>query len=183
LALAVEVPFSSGERIMAETNELMKRPLASDELVKARTWEILEPKVKSYLGADWIESEAPHIQKQIMRVLSPSKDGYGMARELERDGWEEDRGLVDLMDAGESDLRDAHKELVKQWIAVYGIAPSRSVGDVVSTAHWRHKGQIGTITNIREDEATYAVHFPDQSATSAQILLYEEVVDVPEAHS
>lgn len=55
-----------------------------------------------------------------------------MARELERDGWKEDRELVYLMDAGESALRDAHKELVKQWIAVYGIAPSRSVGDVHS---------------------------------------------------
>ena len=167
---------------MAETNELMKRPLASDELVKARTWEILEPKVKSYLGADWIESEAPHIQKQIMRVLSPSKDGYGMARELERDGWEEDRDLVDLMDAGESALRDAHKELMKQWIGVYGITPNRKVGDTVSTTHWHRKGQVGTITNIREDEATYAVHFPDQPSTSAQILLYEEVVDAPEVN-
>jgi hypothetical protein len=165
---------------MAETNELMKRPLASDELVKTRAWEIFEPKVKSYLGADWIESEAPHIQKQIMRVLSSSKDGYGMARELEREGWEEDRELVDLMDAGESDLSDAHKELVKQWIAVYGITPSRKVGDTVSTTNWYRKGKIGIITNIREDEATYAVHFPDQSATSAQILLYEEVIDEPE---
>jgi hypothetical protein len=100
-----------------------------------------------------------------------------MARELEREGWEEDRELVDLMDAGESDLSDAHKELVKQWIAVYGIAPSRSVGDVVSTAHWRHKGQAGTITSIYTDEARYAVHFPDQPATSAQVLLYEEVID------
>ena len=67
---------------MAETNELMKRPLASDELVKARAWEILGPKVKSYLGADWIESEAPYIQKQIMRVLSRQ----GWVRDGERIG-------------------------------------------------------------------------------------------------
>jgi hypothetical protein len=80
-------------------------------------------------------------------------------------------------------LRDAHKELAKQWITVYGITPSRKVGDAVSTTHWCHKGQVGTIKTIYTDEARYAVHFPDQPATSAQILLYEEVVDAPEAHS
>ena len=162
---------------MAETSELMARPKESDELTKQRAWEIFAPKVKKYLGQDWSESEAPHIQKQIMEVLSGHKDGYGMARELERDGWEEDRYLVDLMDEGESALRNAHKELIKQWITVYGISPSREVGDSVSTIHWKRKGEVGTITRINEEEAKYHVHFPDQPSTSAQVLLYEEVID------
>lgn len=168
---------------MAETSELMKRPLERDEITKKRTWEIFAPKVKKYLGHDWIESEELHIQKQIMNVLSSHDDGYGMARKLERDGWEEDRYLVDLMDEGESALRDAHKELVKQWIEVYGISPSRNIGDTVSTTHWHRKGQVGTITGIYEDDAKYAVHFPDQPLTSAAILMYEEVIDTPEVTS
>ena len=163
---------------MPETNELMARPKMSDEIVKKRAWEIFEPEVVAYLGADWIESKREYVQKQIMQVISSHKDGYGMARELERQGWEEDRELVDLMDAGESALRDAHRELIKQWITVYGIAPSRLVGDEVSTTNWHRKGQSGIIVKIYEDEAKYGVRFPDQSPTSSQILLYEEVVDI-----
>lgn len=166
---------------MAEKSELMKRPLQSDELVEKRAWEIFKPKVKDYLGSDWNDSEEPYIQKKIMEALSTNNDGYGMARELERDGWAEDRYLVDLMDEGESDLRKAHKEIMKQWIEVYGISPSREVGDTVTTTNWHRKGQVGTISKIYLDEAKYGVRFPDQAATSCQILTYEEVIDVPEA--
>jgi hypothetical protein len=164
---------------MSETTELMKRPSKSDSIVKRRAWELFMPAVKRYLGNEWSDTEAPHIEKQITDVLRLD-DGYAMARSLERDGWEEDRGLVDLMDEGESFLSAAHKELLGQWIAVYRIAPSRKIGDRVGTTNWYRKGQIGIITKIREDEATYAVNFPDQPITSAQILLYEEVIDTPE---
>lgn len=166
---------------MAETNELMRRPLKSDELVKKRAWEIFSPKVAGYLGSDWRDADEPNIKKQVMRVLSSNEDGYAMARELERDGWVEDRELVDLMDEGEEALQSAYTEIIGQWIEVYGITPERAVGDTVSTTNWRRKGQVGTITRIYEDEAKYSVHFPDQSATASQVLWYEEVVDSPEA--
>jgi hypothetical protein len=167
---------------MPETTELMKRPKESDELTKKRAWELFEPKVKSYLGADWIESEREYIKQQIMRVLSSRKDGYGMARELERDGWEEDRGLVDLMDDAEMALRHAREELVKQWIAVYGIAPSRKIGDRVGTTNWHRKGQIGTIGKIYEGRAEYGIQYPDSAATSFELIPYEEVIDAPMIH-
>lgn len=167
---------------MPETSELMKRPLASDELVKKRAWEIFMPKVKAYLGQDWSESESPHIQKQIMSVLSLHKDGYEMARELEnRHHWSEDRGLMDLMDEGESALRKAHKEIMEQWITVYGIVPSRKIGDEVATTNWNRKGQIGTIGKIYEDRAEYGIHYSDQAPTSFQLIPYEEVIDASEA--
>jgi hypothetical protein len=162
---------------MAETNELMKRPEEDDELTLKRAWEIIAPKVKSYLGQDWNESEEPHVREQIMEVLSDGDDGYSMARKLERKGWEEDRYLVDLMDDASFALHSAYKELVMQWVAVYGISPNRKIGDVVSTTHWHHKGQVGTIKKIYMDEAKYGVHFSDQPATSWQILNYEEVID------
>lgn len=167
---------------MPETTELMKRPTASDCIVKKRAWELFMPSVKKYLGQDWIEPEIPHIEKQMIEVLDEFSDGYQMARELERKGWEEDRYLMDLMDEGESFLRQAHKEILGQWIKCYGITPERKVGDTVSTTNWHRKGQVGTITSIYVDDATYAVHFPDQAATSAQILLYEEVIDAPKIH-
>lgn len=166
---------------MPETSDLMKRPTESDCIVKRRAWELFMPAVKKYLGADWSDSDADHIEKQICSVLSSRGDGYSMARELEsRHGWAEDRGLMDLMDEGESALEDAHKELLTQWIKCYGIAPARKVGDTVSTTHWRRKGEVGTITLIYEDRADYGVHFPDQEKTSCQLLHYEEVIDAPQ---
>lgn len=165
---------------MSETTELMKRPTKSDCIVKRRAWELFMPSVKSYLGREWTDSEAPHIEKQIIDALSSNGDGYSMARALERDGWEEDRYLMDLMDEGESFLTSAHNEILKQWIKCYGITPSRMVGDSVSTSHWKRKGQVGAIVKVYEDEAKYGVHFDDQPATSSQILLYEEVIDAPE---
>jgi hypothetical protein len=162
---------------MPETTELMKRPHLGDDLTKRRAWEILEPKVKAYIGSDWSESEAPFIKKQVLDAMSPHKDGYGMARQLERDGWEEDRGLMELMDEAQDVLRAAHAELVKQWIQTYSITPIRKMGDSVSTTHWGRKGQTGIIAKVYEDEAKYGVRFPDHSLTSWQILLYEEVID------
>jgi len=165
---------------MPETTDLMKRPTPQDCIVKKRAWEIFMPAVKKYLGPDWVESEIPHIEKQIIGVLSGHGDGYSMARQLENYGWAEDRGLLDLMDEGESALSEAHKEILRQWIKCYNITPERKVGDTVSTTHWHRKGKIGNITKIYEDQAQYAVHFPDQELTSSQILLYEEVIDAPE---
>lgn len=165
---------------MPETTELMKRPLKSDDIVLRRAWELFMPAVKSYLGNDWSDKEAPHVEKQMIHVLSSQNDGYSMARELEnRHMWAEDRYLVDLMDEGDSFLSKAHKEILGQWIKCYGIDPERKTGEIVSTTHWHRKGQVGTIMKIYEDEAKYGVHFDDQPATSFQIVLYEEVIDAP----
>ncbi|CAN5951009.1 unnamed protein product [Sphagnum jensenii] len=165
---------------MPETTELMKRPTKSDCIVKRRALEMFMPKVKAYLGQDWHDSEQEYIEEQMMDVLDGFRDGYQMARELEnRHHWEPDRGLLDLMDEAEHFLYLAHKEILGQWIKCYGIAPARKVGDVVSTTNWHRKGQIGTIKTIYEDQAKYAVHFPDQPSTSAHIIEYEEVIDAP----
>ncbi len=163
---------------MSETTDLMQRPHEQDDLVIKRTLELFMPKVISYLGSDWHESEQESVKDHISDVLRNNSDGYDMARELEsRHHWEQDRALVDLMDEGESYQRQAHRELLKQWIEVYGIKPARKIGDTVSTTNWHRKGQFGEITKIYEDRAEYAVHFPDQPLTSAQLLKYEEVID------
>jgi len=166
---------------MAETSELMKRPTKSDCIVKRRAIEMFMPKVKSYLGHDWSESEAPHIEKQIMEVLDEFSDGYSMARELERKGWEEDRGLVDLMDDGESCLCNAHEEIQRQWIKCYGIDPKRKIGDRVVTDIYERKGQVGEISKFYLDSGQYGVRYPDQPETSCYLVEYEDVKDAPEA--
>jgi hypothetical protein len=166
---------------MPETTELMQRPHKQDDLVIKRTLELFMPKVILYLSDDWHESERESVKEQISDVLRENSDGYDMARELEsRHHWEQDRTLVDLMDEGEIYQRQAHKELLKQWIEVYEIQPSRKIGDRVSTTNWHRKGQVGEITKIYEDRAEYAVRFSDQPLTSAQLLEYEEVIDGPE---
>lgn len=165
---------------MPETTEFMKRPSRSDCIVKRRAIEMFMPKIKSYLGQDWSESEAPHIEKQMMEVLDEFSDGYHMARELEHKGWEEDRGLVDLMDDGEACLRKAHEEIQGQWIKCYGIVPKREIGDRVVTDIYERKGQVGEISKFYIDSARYGVRYPDQAETSCYLVEYEDVKDAPE---
>lgn len=165
---------------MPETTELMKRPSKSDCIVKRRALEMFMPRVKDYLGDDWSESEAPHIEKQIMEVLDEFSDGYSMARELERKGWEEDRGLVDLMDDGEACLRKAHEEIQGQWIKCYGIGPKREIGDRVVADIYERKGQVGEISKFYPDSTRYGVRYPDQPETSCYLVEYDDVKDAPE---
>jgi len=166
---------------MPETNDLMKRPHEQDDLVIKHTLELFMPKVISYLGDDWYESERESVEEHISDVLRENSDGYDMARELEsRHHWEQDRALVDLMDQGEMYQRKAFEEILKQWITVYGIAPARKVGHVVGTTNWHRKGQVGTIRKIYEDSARYGVQYPDHAPTSWQLIPYEEVIDAPE---
>lgn len=166
---------------MPETSESMKRPMKSDAIVKRRAWELFEPAVKRYLGNEYTDTEAPHIEKQVMGALCSGHDGYSMARQLEREGWEEDRYLMDLMDEGESFLSKAHKEILGQWVECYGIAPERKIGDrVVSKKSYGREGQVGVISKFYLDEAKYGVRYPDQPETSCYIVDYERVEDAPE---
>lgn len=169
---------------MPETTDLMKRPTKSDCIVKRRALEMFMPKVKSYLGKDWCDSEQPHIEKQLMEVMDEYKDGYAMARELERRYyWSEDRELVDLMDEGEDCLRRAHEELQGQWIRAYGIAPEREIGDSVMAEIYNRKGQVGVISKFYLDSARYGVRYPDQPETSCYLVEYENVKDAPDANA
>ncbi len=162
---------------MAE--EQMKRPRISDDLTKKRALELFWPKLEAYQGTDYRESNRSQITKQILAVLFGRRDGYTMARDLEKNhGWAEDRELVGLMDVAESALVDAHKELVVQWVKVYNITADRKIGDEVRT-NIRPRGNVaGTIVKLYEDEAHYGVRYPDQPETSQYILDYEEVKDL-----
>lgn len=168
---------------MSETTELMKRPTRSDCIVKRRALEMFMPRVKDYFFDDWSDAEQPHIEEQLMEVLDEFSDGYHMARELERKGWEEDRALVDLMDEGESLLSRAHKEILKQWIKCYGITPEREIGSRVMVNIYDRKNQVGVISKLYLDEALYGVRFPDQAETSCYLVEYEDVKDAPEVVS
>jgi len=164
---------------MAETTELMKRPKIWDELTKKRAVEVVWPQVVTFLGSDYQESSRSFIEKQIMSVLSGTRDGYAMARELENHhGWAEERELVDLMDEASYALTNAHKELVAQWVTAYGITPERKIGDSVTTTLHGRKDQVGTIVKLYETEARYGVRYPGQPETSTYVVDYEDVKDV-----
>jgi hypothetical protein len=164
---------------MAETSEHMKRPRILDDLTKKRALEIFWPKLLVYEGSEYREANRASTERHILAVLSGSRDGYAMARDLENNyGWAEDRNLVDLMDDAASAMTAAHKELVGQWVKAYNITADRKVGDEVRT-NIRPRGNVaGTIVKLYEDEAHYGVRYPDQPETSHYILDYEEVKDL-----
>jgi hypothetical protein len=165
---------------MAEATEQMKRPRISDELTKKRALEMFWPQFVAYQSADYRESDRAYTERQILSVLSAYRDGYSMARDLENHhGWAEDRELVDLMDHASAALTDAHKELVRQWVTAYRIAPDRKIGDNVTTTVPQRNGEAGSIVGIYEDEARYGVRYPDQPETSSYIVNFEDVKDAP----
>jgi len=47
-------------------------------------------------------------------------DGYAFARSLERDGWDPDAALVEILEGASRHLHTAHDAAVKAWVAEHG---------------------------------------------------------------
>lgn len=167
---------------MTEEITATRRPKQSDALVKQRAAEIVTPKI-----VEWIKRgrETRIVEKDIsnvlIKILSSHKDGYEMAKELDQAGWGADSELVDIMDDASYAVSEAARELVKKWVIMYAITPTRKIGDAVTCSSIRRDGKIGIITKIYEKEAQYGVRYPDQPETSCYIVNYEDTAGVANA--
>jgi hypothetical protein len=144
----------------------VKRPTRYDENVVhlAATKLIAQLKASSpdlFDEALGYTDEATHAQ--FVRALDgSSRDGYEIAKDLERQGWEIDADLVSELHGG--CLDEAYDELVKKWISWHAIKPLLVVGAVVTVKpHLFDTNKVeaeGEITEFDMKRGTYTVYVP-----------------------
>lgn len=159
----------------------VNRPNEHDDAVCQIAAEKIWPRVKQWLGDDARDDEAEI--KALARAVRGEGDGYKIARGLERDGWDPNAELVDILDnAGAAKYR-ACDELTKKWVAENEIKPAFAVGAQVKFKENRFSktSQTGEVTKIEEDRAMYWIfcaelgHVREGCGTHATILPYEHV--------
>lgn len=129
---------------MSEKSE--KRPTIYDNDVIAAAVESLWPDVAAWLGDD-APTEAVDVENcktSLRRAMKYNHgDAYKIARDLDRDGWDVDAGLVDVLGSAAGALYDAEKAAVRAWVAAGGVTANLPTGTRVKHPHLR--GHVGTI--------------------------------------
>lgn len=107
-------------------------------------------------------------------------DGYKLARELERLGWEADAGLVDTLDGLYWPLTKRLTKAVEDWVHENGIVPQHQVGEIVT---FKDKGKSikGEIIQVDESSAIYYLfceslgHVREGVGVHSRLIPFEEV--------
>lgn len=106
------------------------------------------------------EKEYPEIKQQLKQLLQYSfdYDGYKLARDLEREYWEVDARLVEILDNVIHLLFDAKREEVKLWIKENNLTPKYNLHKKI-----KYQYLTGIITKINAEELTYHVKLEDKT--------------------
>ena len=127
------------------------------------------------------------IRDELMLVISYSKDGYEMAKNLDDDySWSSDSNLVDILDS--LSFYDARKKLVQKWIKDNDIKPFYLDGQevTISSKHLPYKYRDkpfykGIVIKVNFEEGTYLVksselgHVSEGLGTHGIILDWDKV--------
>jgi len=162
------------------------RPIANDKEVKLLVIEQIMPEILRWLGETMDDdNNTEDVTKQLLDAIEYSKDGYEMARDLERDDcWSSNSELVDVLDG--LDFRNILDKVTILWIKDNDVKPLFKVGDIVrvKTKDTGHRGlkqfYCGEITNIRP-EGTYTVcieelgHVKTGSGIHGSVINWEKV--------
>ena len=151
---------------------IMARPSLKDDYVRRRAAEIILDEVCSWQG-DVGESEKRGIAEDLAAVASHYKDGYEMAKDLERKGWCCNSRLVEILDGWW--VGQAIEELTAQWVLCLNIQPLFSVGTVVEIGR---EGERGPIVNIDLKRAAYGVRLPGMAENAWRVVNFEDAKEV-----
>ena len=167
---------------------IRKRPSRHDERIVRLAAEKTFDRREDYgVEVDDYDSATESAINDIASVISGSRDGYEMARDLERKGWYCTSQMVEWLDGADYDLYSAHDQAVAEWVAAEGIKPSLAIGASVTftTPAFHAKGRgptlAGEITAIDEKHARYTVFVPELGhvregcGTHGIILPFEEI--------
>jgi hypothetical protein len=155
-------------------NTLMARPSMKDGFVKKRAAEIYMPKIRQWFGDEKFDER--DVIEDLSRVLNQHASGYEMASELDRRySWAVDDALIEVLVECADYFETAIKELTAQWVKCYQIKPEFAVGDTVAMLRVSGQTSIGEVVEIRENEAVYGIHTPDQKETQRWVVKYEDV--------
>ena len=156
--------------IRLDANGVMKRPNSRDGCVLRRAAEMALPEVKRWLGAD-DDGDDERTISELMKAIG-ERDGFAICRKL--DTWSPDAELVRIMD--EDFIRDAEREIVKQWVQCVGRKQEFAVGAKVL-----YRGEEGEVVEYRSNEDSYGVRMPGQEPTVRCIVPSEQLKLSPNA--
>lgn len=134
----------------------MDRPKLSDGYIAKAAAEDLLPELMEWAEAG--ESERANYLADATEVMKHAwlQNGYQLARDLERKGYDPDARLVEILDGATSLLSNRHHRAVKDWVKGWNVTVPWSIGQMAKVKA-RGKEYIGEVTAIREDEATCIV--------------------------
>ncbi len=158
----------------------LKRPTFNDEM-------LLE--LAQYFGKelfDW-QGEIGNLEeciedcKKIFRYSV--SDGYELARDFEREGYDSDEQLVDILSSVNHELSSILDKAVKKWVIDNDIKPELSIGTEVRVKYG-FKSVDGIINGYRKEHAQYAVCVPSQGMTMdggrSLLVKYENAIALTE---
>jgi hypothetical protein len=151
--------------------EQIARPSSSaKEVVKAAAEAYAE-----HMHSQWTDWSIQEWAEALARNHSAFKDGYQLAKDLERDGFDPDAQMVSDLDGFGFEVSRAHGRAVKDWVKLVGFDPLYEVGDTILAPRiLDDKGGSGKITEILHDTAEYLVK-TDPSSNSAFIIKAEDI--------
>lgn len=116
--------------------------------------------------------------EDLVKVYASHKDGYELAKDLERHGYDPDSEMVGHLDDFGFEVSRVHREAVKTWVTSVGFEPAYSVDDHVEVKRsFSTDPNHGKITEIRHDSAEYLVRTNPES-NSALVVAAEDIVGI-----
>lgn len=135
------------------------RPTTRTPAVQAAAIEAILKDVIEWLGDDYRPAEDAELRKQIADAVEFHRDGYEIARELERDGWSPDFALAEILDCYTGILSSAERDALKKWVAETEPKPAFKRGDKVKSK-WGGKPVEGVVLSVGHSTAQYGLRLP-----------------------
>ncbi len=162
------------------------RPKRSDPEVHAAAVDGMWPPVREWIegrdrGGPIDDDEAEQSKECLRSALEWEECGYKIAVVLERDGWDPDAELVEILSRWAAVLSDAHHDAVAEWVKANGIKCQFQVGAMVNVSRLG----VGEVVRVNDDDATITVfyksrgHVREGSGTRGHLVAYEDAVAAP----
>ena len=148
------MPFVQSDAF-AGTAHQRPRPNRHDAAFRTAAAEAIIPEFEEWLGED-LDAFG---RERVVKVLASAcgDDGYEIAKELEREGYQPDSALVEILD--QLDTHSVYAKAVSVWLAETGVRPQLAIGAVVTipARMKEHQGVVGEIARINERTGEYTV--------------------------
>lgn len=138
----------------------MDRPKRNDDyVIKAAALDLVDELMAWANAKEPERAEYREVAEGVMKEAS-FHNGYELARNLERKGFEPDARLVEILDEASHLLYVAHDRGLKEWVKGWNIKVPFTLGQSVTI---KHKGRVvsGSIAKLYAETAVCVVFCPE----------------------
>jgi len=144
--------------------ETIARPKRSDKL-------IIEQAAKKHaeeIARQIKDIDAEALAEDLVEHYRSYQNGYDLAKDLEREGYEIDVEFVNLLDDFDYAVGSAQRDAEKEWVQKVGFTPEFKVGDHVDMgkAYGKNNERYGFVSEIKMESAEYYVKSNSDSGIS-----------------